>query len=504
MTHPCVALRDVTKSFPGVKALAGVTLEVRRGEVMALVGENGAGKSTLLKVLAGAQSPDSGSIEMDGKPVHISSPRDAQALGIAVIHQELNLAEHLSVAENIWVGREHRGRTRLLDRRSMAAATRTLLAELSIDEDPSRQVSRLNIARQQMVEIARALSLDARVIVMDEPTSSLTEDEVDTLLALVTRLRSRGVTVIYVSHRLREVFSIADRVTVLRDGRHVATRDVAETTPDEIVHLMVGRELKDLYGSRSVRSVTTDHVLELEGVGSGDRLQDISFCVGRGEIVGMAGLVGAGRTEVARVIFGADPQTCGVIRVEGKELRPTNPRAAIRAGIGYLPEDRKGQGLFLGLDVRPNISSACTGAVSRKGWLNHREDRRLSTGYADRLRIRSTALERPVGKLSGGNQQKVVLAKWLAVKPRILILDEPTRGVDIGAKAEIYQLIRQIAAEGVGIIFISSELPEVLGMSDRILVLREGRLAGELAGAAATERAVMALALATDHTEVPA
>ena len=502
MIEPRVALRDVTKSFPGVKALDGVSLEVRAGEVMALVGENGAGKSTLLKVLAGAQAPDSGSIEMDGKVVQIGSPRAAQALGIAVIHQELNLAEHLTVAENIWVGREHVGRTRLLDRRSMAAATRSLLAELSIDEDPSVQVSRLNLARQQMVEIARALSLDANVIVMDEPTSSLTENEVDTLLALVTRLRSRGVAVIYVSHRLREVFSVADRVTVLRDGRNVVTREIAETTPDEIVRLMVGRDLLDLYGTRPVPVARPDRVLEIEGICANNGLKDISFDVGRGEIVGLAGLVGAGRTEVARIVFGADPRTSGVIRVEGKELALNNPRAAILAGVGYLPEDRKGQALFLGLDVRPNISSACSGAVSRRGWLNRRADRRLSHGYADRLRIRSSALEQPVGKLSGGNQQKVVLAKWLAVKPRVLILDEPTRGVDIGAKAEIYALIRQIAAEGVGIVFISSELPEVLGLSDRIIVLREGRCAGEIDGTQATEESVMALA--TDHTEVRA
>lgn len=494
MGSPQVAMRGVVKSYPGVKALRGVDLVVEPGQVMGLVGENGAGKSTLLKVLAGAVPADEGSIEVDGEPATFRNPRDSQQAGIAVIYQELMLAEHLTIAENVFAGREPVTRRGTVDFRTMHRDTAELLARLGIDASPTDEVGRLNVARRQMVEIAKALSMHARLIVMDEPTSSLTEDEVETLLDLVRGLRDRGVSVVYVSHRMREIFAVCDAVTVLRDGELVGVVQVDEVTPARVVTMMVGRELVDMYGERTVRPAPATPVLEVRGLSAGPRVQDVSFSVAAGEIVGMAGLIGAGRTETALAVFGEGGVTGGSVHVDGVEVRRRHARDAIAAGIAYVPEDRKQQGLFLGLPIRSNISSSCLDDLCRSGVVSTRKDRALARRMSRDLQVKAASPEVAVGTLSGGNQQKVVLARWLARQPKVLILDEPTRGVDIGAKAEIYRLVRAIAAEGVAVLMISSELPEVLGLADRVLVMREGRLVGELDGRAAGEEQVMALA----------
>jgi ABC-type sugar transport system ATPase subunit len=501
---PLISMRGTTKRFPGVLALDGVDFEVRAGEVMALVGENGAGKSTLLKILAGAYSTDMGEVRVDGEVVSIETPKASQQHGIAVIHQELNLAEHLSVAENIFVGREPLTRLRTVDFRRMQRESREVLAELGVDIDPAALVSSLNLARKQMVEIAKALSLRSRVVVMDEPTSPLTEDEVVVLLDLVRRLRSRGVAVVYVSHRFREVFAVADRITVMRDGKLACdVLRTSETTPDAVVSLMVGRELTAIFGERHRQPRRAQPVVSVRGLAVAPRVKDVTFDLYPGEVLGVAGLVGAGRSEVARAIFAVDRRSAGEVLVDGEPVHWAGPRDAIRAGIGFVPEDRKAQGLFLGMPVPANVAAASPGLISRRGLLHRGRERRLAQEHCRELRLRESALEVAVGTLSGGNQQKVVLARWLALRPRVLLLDEPTRGVDIGAKAEIYRLIRQIATQGVAVLMISSELPEVLGMSDRVVVLREGRVAGELSADDADERSVMALAtgvVADDET----
>lgn len=501
MAQPLIVMKDIVKNYPGVKALRGVDLSVDPGQVMALVGENGAGKSTLLKVLAGAATAESGTIEIDGTATALRSPRDSQAAGIAVIYQELMLAEHLSIAENVFAGREPTRRGRGVHFSAMNRATAKLLQELKIDARPTDQVGRLNVARRQMVEIAKALSMNARLIVMDEPTSSLTEDEVETLLALVRRLSARGVSIVYVSHRMREIFAVADAITILRDGALVGVRATSEVTPAQVVKMMVGRDLVDMYGKRPTAPTSTTPVLEVDGLEAGPRVRDISFTVAAGEIVGMAGLVGAGRTETAMAVFGMGRTTGGTVRVDGKRVRLRNPREAIAAGIAYVPEDRKREGLFLGLPIRTNITSAALGDLCRMGVVGRGRDRRLAARMASELRVKAPSVETAVGTLSGGNQQKAVLARWLARRPRVLLLDEPTRGVDVGAKAEIYRLIREIAADGVAVVVISSELPEVLGLSDRVLVMCEGRLVGELDGRVADEEQVMSLATGVQNIQ---
>jgi ABC-type sugar transport system ATPase subunit len=496
MTEPAlISMRGIVKRYPGVTALRDVDLSVEKGEVMAVVGENGAGKSTLLKILAGAARADEGVIEVSGVARDIQTPRDSQACGIAVIYQELNLANHLSVAENIYVGREIKTRLGLVDFRAMERGAAALLNSLGVAISPKELVGNLNIALRQMVEIAKALLVDARIVVMDEPTSSLTEEEVETLLELVRNLRSNGVSVIYVSHRMREIYEIADRITVMRDGAVVGVREAKSTTPSDVVQMMVGRELVDLYGVRTAPlDETAPPALEVKSLSSGALLHDVSFAVRPGEILVLAGLIGAGRSDAALTIFGAAKRRGGEILVSQKPLALRTPTEAMDAGIGFVPEDRKHQGLFLELPVRENISSASLPAISRMSIISRRRDRDLSTRYSSQLGLRLSAIDVATGTLSGGNQQKVVLARWLARKPRILILDEPTRGVDVGAKAEIYQLIRTIAAEGVAVLVISSELTEVLGLADRIVVMREGYGVGELSAADATEKRVMAMA----------
>jgi len=495
-------MHGIKKTFPGVKALDNVDLEVREGEVMALVGENGAGKSTLIKILAGVYTPDAGEIVIKGNPVKIMDPKHAQDLGISVIYQELNLAEHLSVAENIFAGREFLNRFGLIDYKILYKNTQKWLDTLHISNvDPRDEIRQLGIARKQMVEIAKALSLNSSIIVMDEPTSSLPTvtknpndiNEVQVLLKMIENLREHGKAVIYISHRLEEVFRISDRITVMRDGKLVGVRKTSETNPKEIISMMVGRNLEDVYAKAGERTIGKT-VLEVRGLNRGSSLKDIRLNVRSGEILGIAGLVGAGRTELARAIFGADQRDSGEILVDNQSINIRNPQDAIQAGLGYLPEERKLQGLFLKMAIVTNVSAANLSRVSRKGFVQKKDEKDLAQIYVNQLNIRTPSIDQIANNLSGGNQQKVIIAKWLAVQPKVLILDEPTRGVDVGAKVEIYSLMREMAAKGLAVVMISSELPEILGMSDRILVIREGRFAGELDRKDATEEKIMAMA----------
>ena len=474
-----------------MQALLGVDLDLRAGEVHAVVGENGAGKSTLMKIVAGVYRPDSGSIRLGGVPILNESPRQALERGISMIHQELNLAPNLSVAENVFLGRAPT-RGGLIDWRRLYADVEALADRLGIDLDVRARVDELSVARQQMVEIAKALSLDARVIIMDEPTSALTERETEALFDIIARLKSNGVAVVYISHRLDEIFRVADRVTVLRDGRLVGTLPIAQATQPQLIGMMVGRELTTLFPKESVE--IGDPVLEVRHLRRKGALEDISFVLRRREILGLAGLVGAGRTELVRVLFGADPLDGGEILLEGRPVRIRRPRDAIRLGMGFVTEDRKLQGLVLGMNVRENETLASLAQVSKLGFLNLGRERTLAARLVEQLGVRTPSVEQEVANLSGGNQQKVVIAKWLATRARILILDEPTRGIDVGAKAEVHALMSRLASQGVSILMISSELPEILGMSDRILVMRQGRLSGEFTRDQASQEAILACA----------
>ena len=505
---PLLRVAAITKSFPGVLALQDVSLEVYPGEVLGLVGENGAGKSTLMKILSGVYQPDGGEITFAGKPVTLHSPRQAQDLGIAIIYQEFNLMPNLSVEENVFVGREPNSGG-VVRWGSLRRQTRLLLDQLGVSLDPGAIVRDLSVAEQQMVEIAKALSLNARLIIMDEPTSALTDTEVAALFAIIKGLQARGLAVIYISHRMEEIFTICDRVTVLRDGEIAGNLAIADATPDRIVRLMVGRPLGDLFrpeeAERRLEMLAERApapVLEVRHLGrtgtvqdaSAIVLEDVSFDVRPGEIVGLAGLVGSGRTEIARAIFGADDFDRGEILVDGTPVRIHSPRQAIQLGIGLVPEDRKLQALVLGLAIRENIALSMLDRLSRFGIVRFAAERALAQRMVEALRVRTPSIEQKVLNLSGGNQQKVVIAKWLALRPKILIMDEPTRGIDIGAKAEVHGLMHQLAADGVAILMISSELPEIVGMSDRVLVMRQGRIAGELPRHDATQEAIMALA----------
>jgi len=492
---PAVALemRKITKTYPGVRALESVDLAVRQGEVHALVGENGAGKSTLVKILAGAQPKDSGEILLDDRPVNVETPQQAMDLGIAIIYQEFNLVPYMTAAENIFLGREPAAALPgFVNFSAMYAEAQRIVDRLGVKLSVRTPVNRLSVAQQQMVEIAKATSQRARVIVMDEPSATLTEHELHNLFALIRQLKSQGVSIIYISHRLEEIFQIADRVTVLRDGRLVATKDVADTGREEIIQMMVGRELGEKIPKRP--APIGDTVLSVVGIERAGVLRDVSFSVRKGEVLGIAGLVGAGRTEVARCIFGADPFDAGEIWLEGKRVRINSPQDAIHLGIGLVTEDRKALGLILGMVVRENETLANLGFLSRLGFVNRRREREVANALVSDLGIKTPSIEQQVQNLSGGNQQKVVLAKWLFTRSKVMIFDEPTRGIDVGSKVEIYQLMNQLAEKGVGIVMISSELPEILGMSDRILVMHEGRIAGELAPEEATQEAIMHLA----------
>jgi len=493
-TQPLLHMTHISKSFPGVQALSGVELTVERGEILALVGENGAGKSTLMRILNGVFAPDSGQILWNGQPVTLHSPHDAQRLGISMIHQELALIPYLDVGKNIYLGREPTGSLPgTINWSKLYAQARQQLDCLGLDIDPRRQVRFLPLAQQQMVEVAKALSLDARLIVMDEPTSSLTEREVETLFQQIRALRAQGVSVIYISHRLEEVFAIADRVAVLRDGSLVGCKPVADLTPEQVIRMMVGRELSQVY-EKGDEASAGDVVLAVEHLSREGAIQDVTFRLHAGEILGVAGLVGAGRTELAETLFGVHPATSGTIRLNGQEVTIQRPAQAIRSGIALVPEDRKAAGLFLRMNVATNIVMALFGRLARWGIIPWARVEQIAGDFVERLDIRTPSLQQRVRNLSGGNQQKVVIARWLTLEPEVLILDEPTRGIDVGAKAEIYRLMHQLAGRGVGILMISSELPEILGVSDRVLVMREGRLVGEFDPRTATQDDLMSAA----------
>jgi ribose transport system ATP-binding protein len=493
MTTPLIEMRGISKYYPGVVALDNVDFSLAPGEVHALVGENGAGKSTLMKILAGAERASRGEILLDGNVVVIDSPQRAMDLGINIIYQEFNLVPHLSAAENIFLGREPTGPIPgWVNFRHVYGESQRLMESLGMRLDVRSEVRTLSVAQQQMVEIAKATSRQSRLIVMDEPSATLTDHELANLFALIRSLRERGVTVIYISHRLEEIFEIADRVTVFRDGRRIATRPIGEVNREEIIRMMVGRELKESIPKQT--APVGEVALEVRGLTRAGAFQDISFSVRKGEVVGLGGLVGAGRTEVARAIFGADAVDAGEILLDGRPVSIHSPRDAIRLGIGLVPEDRKLLGLVLGMAVRENVTLANLEAVAPGGFIQPRREREAAQKYIQDLMIRTPSGEQTVRNLSGGNQQKVVLAKWLFTDSRLLIFDEPTRGIDVGSKVEIYQLMNALTAQGVGILMITSELPELLGMSDRILVMHEGRLAGELPRAEATQERVMHLA----------
>ncbi|MFQ6328025.1 sugar ABC transporter ATP-binding protein [Nocardia sp. CWNU-33] len=489
----------VGKSFAGVPALREVSLDFPAGAVTALMGENGAGKSTLIRILGGDHRPDSGTLELDGALFEPATPVAARAAGIRVIAQEPEIVPHVSVAENVYLGSLPRRAGRLVDRAALRERVRADLARLGFDRDldPGALGSKLTAAQRQLVEIMRALTTDAKVIAFDEPTSSLSEHETESLFALIGRLRERGLAVIYVSHRMQEIFRLADRVAVLRDGAVAGVRPTGETTDREIVRLMVGRDLSTLFTRK--RHAPGPVVLEADAVTTDD-VREVSLQVRAGEVVALAGLVGAGRSELAGALAGDLPIRSGEVRVEGKPLRLRQPRDAVRAGLGYAPEERKAQALLLHRGVRDNISLAMLDRLRRWRFIRRGAERRLAEQYVHSLRVRTPSIEQEVRKLSGGNQQKVVLARWLARKPAVLILDEPTRGVDVGAKVEIYHVIEELAESGVAVLVISSELPEVLGLADRIVVMQHGRVTGELDRSEASEEAILALAMAEDLT----
>lgn len=494
MTAPLVSFENITKSFPGVRALNDVSFAVKAGEVHVLMGENGAGKSTLMKILSGAYQPDGGTIKIDGQPVDIHDPIHAAQLGIAMIYQELTVLDNLDVGRNIMLGQEPTAGGALFMRwGAMYEQARAVLDELGIGLDVRAPLADLSIAQRQMVEIARAAQRKPRIIVMDEPTSSLGKHEEDVLFALIHRLRARGVAIIYISHRMDEVFALADTITVLRDGTHIVTEPATAFTRDRLIELMVGRKIDVLNRSASAMGET---VLEVRGLTRGKRLENIHLTVRRGEVVGVAGLIGAGQTELAQVLFGVDQPDSGEILIDGRVVRFRSAQDAIKAGVAYVPEDRKGLGLVLMMSVQTNMGLASLGRLSRFGWIDAGRVRGLVSEWTQRLNIRAASPRQSIENLSGGNQQKVVLAKWLSQNPRLVILNEPTRGIDVGAKTEVHHLIREIAAQGVGVLMISSELPEVLSVSDRIVVMRAGRISGEMPAAGATETAVLALAFA--------
>ena len=485
---PPVALAGVSKRFGATQALADVSLDLTAGEIHGLVGENGAGKSTVVKVLAGMYQPDSGTVVLDGKPVLLHGPAHARSRGIAVVHQEPRLFPDLTVAENVFMGHAPTGGLGSVNWREMRRAADKIFESLSVHMDSGEVVRGLSMADQQLIEIAKALSIEARVLVLDEPTASLSAHEVERLFAIVRQTRDRGVAVLFVSHRLEEVFDLCDRATVLRDGRHVITAPTSELTAADLVRHMVGRSVS-LF-PRSAAKIG-DVLLEVRNLTRTGAFRDISFSVRSGEIVGLAGLVGAGRTEVARVLFGLDRADAGEVLLDGKRVRFANASAALGAGLAYVPEDRHLDGLVEGFSIAQNVTLPILPRLFPRLFLRSSRERGLAQGYIDRLRIRSTGAAELIEALSGGNQQKVVIAKWLATNPRVLILDEPTRGVDIGAKVEVHRIISDLAASGLGIVLISSELPEVLALSDRILVLHEGRVAVEIPRAEASEERVM-------------
>ncbi|MER8001400.1 sugar ABC transporter ATP-binding protein [Streptomyces sp. NPDC095613] len=493
---PVLALKDVSKSFGAVRALRDVSLQLLPGEAHALAGENGAGKSTLIKTLAGVHRPDSGEVLVDGEPVVFHGPADARDAGIAVIYQEPTLFPDLSIAENIFMGRQPRRSLGRIDRRAVRETTAALMKRLGVELDPDRPARGLSIADQQIVEIAKALSFEARVLIMDEPTAALTGSETARLFSVVRTLRAEGAAVLFISHRLEEIFELCRRVTILRDGRWISSRPLAGLTEDDLVRAMVGRDLGELYpkqGTDVGETALSVRRLTREGV-----FRDVSFDVRRGEIVALAGLVGAGRSEVAQAVFGVDRADAGEVLVNGRALPAGSPTAAMAAGLALVPEDRRQRGLVMDMSIERNIALTGLGRLGRGGLVRRALERGRAADWAVRLQLKYNRLADPVGVLSGGNQQKVVLAKWLATEPVVLIVDEPTRGIDVGTKAEVHRLLSSLAAEGLAVLMISSDLPEVLGMADRVLVMHEGRLTAEIPRSEATEESVMTAATGRD------
>jgi ribose transport system ATP-binding protein len=487
-----ISMEGIEKSFPGVHALSQARFELRSGEVHALVGENGAGKSTLMKVLTGIYKKDAGTILFKGREVDILTPRAAQMLGISIIHQELNLMPHLTVAQNIFIGREPRDRTGLfLDDNKINEQAEELFDTLRLKLDPRTKVSDLTVAKQQMVEIAKALSFNSDVLIMDEPTAALTETEIDELFRIIRDLRDKGVGVVHISHRLEELKQISDRVTVMRDGHYVNTVNTEEASIDQIINMMVGRTIYETSPELPEKQ-SQDVVLEVKNLNRGNVIKNVSFTLKRGEILGFSGLVGAGRTEVARAIFGADPIDTGEIYVNGRQVHIHTPQDAVHNGIGYLSEDRKRYGLTLGMDVQENVVLAAFDRfLSFFGWVNQVKITDVAKKMVKALSIRTPSIQQKVKNLSGGNQQKVIIGKWLTADTKVLIFDEPTRGIDVGAKSEIYRLLNDLAHQGKAIIMISSELPEILRMSHRVVVMCEGRITGEVSAGEATQELIM-------------
>ncbi len=495
-----LVMERIDKSFPGVHALDRVDFQVSAGEIVALVGENGAGKSTLMKILAGDYRKDGGRILLNGGEIEPHTPSEGIRLGISVIHQELHLVPEMKVFENIFLGKEEKragppGRWfRMLGKAQMREKTRELLQKLGANFEPTATIKELGIAQQQMVEIAKALAMNARIIIMDEPTSALPQSDVEILFNVMRGLKSHGVSIIFITHRLEEIFQIADRVAVLRDGKNAGQMPIREATMEKVITLMVGRPLQQMFPKQQVP--ITDVVLSVRNLCRGKKVRGISFEVRRGEILGVAGLVGSGRTEMARALFGIDPKDAGEIRIDGREAVFESPRNAIRHGLGLVPEDRKDQGLILGMAVYENVTLASLKRFTRALVINRGAERQIANGFVKSLKIATSSVSNAVRNLSGGNQQKVVLAKWLALNPKVLILDEPTRGIDVGAKAEIHLLIGEFARAGMGIVLISSELPELLGMCDRILVMAKGAVTGEFSRSEVNQEKIMSCAVA--------
>ncbi len=483
---------NVSKGFPGVIALDGVQLRVRPGTVLALMGENGAGKSTLMKIISGIYQPDSGELRLHGQPVSFANPLEALQAGIAMIHQELNLVPHMSIAENIWIGRECLNGWHMVDHHELHRRTQELLDRLRIKLDPEQPVASLSIAERQMVEIAKAVSYDSDVLIMDEPTSAITDTEVAHLFSIIADLKAEGKGIIYITHKMDEVFSIADEVAVFRDGAYIGLQRADSMDGDRLITMMVGRELNQLFPKRSV--ALGEVVLSVRDLGLAGVFEGVSFDLRAGEILGIAGLMGSGRTNVAETLFGVTPATAGSLLLDGEPLRIDGPCKAIKNGFALLTEDRKDSGLFACLSVLENMEMAVLPHYVGHGFIQQKQLRQLCEEMCKKLRVKTPSLEQCIGNLSGGNQQKALLARWLMTNPRVLILDEPTRGIDVGAKVEIYHLISLLAAEGMAVIMISSELPEVLGMSDRVMVMHEGRVTGFLDHAEATQEKVMHLA----------
>jgi ribose transport system ATP-binding protein len=505
--QPLVRMEKISKQFPGVQALDNVDFEVYPGEILGFMGENGAGKSTLVKILSGVYSKDQGTIWWQGKPIEIHSPHEAQDVGITTIYQELALVPHLSVAENIFLNREPRkvSQIGLVDFRRQEQMAEQIMADLGLKLPGNRLVKQLTVAAQQMVEIAKAISRNASLILMDEPTSALSSKEVGALFDLMRRLKEKGVSVVFISHRLEEILSVVDRIVVMRDGRRVGTLQREEATQSSIIRMMVGREV-GLFPK--VEAKIGEPVLEASGLAGSNGVKDVSLTVRKGEIVGLAGLIGAGRTEVARLICGADHLTSGTLRIDGKEVKINNPGDAVDHGIGWVPEDRKQHGLVLGMTVKENITLAILRRISNVlGGVRAGNERDIAQNYIKALSIATPGMDQTVRNLSGGNQQKVVLAKWLSARPKLLIMDEPTRGIDVGAKAEVHALMGRLAQDGIGILMISSEMPEIMGMSDRVFVMCQGRVTGEFERGHLDQEEIMTCAtkfLALDAVVEPA